>query len=363
MNKNTAREDEKPLPKAGWTMPNSRFLSQESLRATEQYAQDLQERVKKMMALGPDLAEQPIESLDRVRQAYAEIFYASDSYKSLLKRYAVSVSTETIAGVEVEIFTPEAGVSDQNRQRVLINLHAGAFIYDSRMASHTESRPVAALGQIKVVSVDYRLAPEFQFPAATDDVLAVYKALLQDYPAENIGLFGWSAGALLTSQTLARLQQEGLPLPGAIAMAAAGAHFWAEGDSGHTAHALYGFDNGAPQENPYFKGVDSHDPLVFPGNSTAILANFPPSLLMSSTRDFALSSLVHTHSQLVKLKVKADLHVWEGLNHAFIYNPDLPESEDASALTAAFFQQHLGLSEHALENPAPQLMDEVANDG
>src|SRR3546814_4106261 len=69
--------------------------------------------------------------------------------------------------------------------------------------------------------------------------------------------------------------------------------------------------------NPYFNGTSPVDPLVFPARSLALLAKFPPTLLVTATRDFALSSTVYTHSRLVAQGVDAELHVWEGLPHAF----------------------------------------------
>jgi acetyl esterase/lipase len=70
--------------------------------------------------------------------------------------------------------------------------------------------------------------------------------------------------------------------------------------------------------------VVRQDALVFPLRSSAALAQFPPSLLMSATRDYALSSVIHMHSRLAAAGVEARLHVWEGLDHAFFYNPDFP---------------------------------------
>jgi len=67
-----------------------------------------------------------------------------------------------------------------------------------------------------VVSVYYRLAPENPFPAAVDDVVAVYKELLKNYKRRSIGIFGTSAGAILTPKLPVRLKQLGVPLPGAL---------------------------------------------------------------------------------------------------------------------------------------------------
>jgi len=72
------------------------------------------------------------------------------------------------------------------------------------------------------------------------------------------------------------------------------------------------------------------------------MAKFPPSLLVATTRDVALSSVVVTHSQLVRLGVDAELHVWEGLGHTFYTDPDLPESREVHDVVIGFFDRHLG---------------------
>ena len=103
---------------------------------------------------------------------------------------------------------------EANRGRVLINLHGGGFVSDS--GSLIEGVPIANLTKIKVVSVYYRLAPENPFPAAVDDVVAVYRELLKTYKPQGIGIFGTSAGAILTCEVAVRLKQLGLPLPAAL---------------------------------------------------------------------------------------------------------------------------------------------------
>jgi len=76
---------------------------------------------------------------------------------------------------------------------------------------------MAGLAGFRVISVDYRMPPDFPFPAALDDAVGAYRALLQTTTAKNIGIFGTSAGGSLTLTTLLRAKMENLPMPGAIA--------------------------------------------------------------------------------------------------------------------------------------------------
>ncbi|MEE9362242.1 MAG: alpha/beta hydrolase [Cellulophaga sp.] len=115
-------------------------------------------------------------------------------------------------------------------------------------------------------------------------------------------------------------------------------------DAMHIVSAIEGYQGIAPFTvfEPYYgPNPDFNDPLLAPLKSEEILSKFPPSLLIVSTRDFHLSSVVYTHTQLVKLGVKADLHVWEGLGHVFTANVELPESREAFAVIVNFFKKHL----------------------
>jgi acetyl esterase/lipase len=288
-----------------------------------------------------------------IRKCERRVFQASAYYRRLREPFAVTSVQKEIGGVHTEVFVPTGGVPASNRKRVLIDLHGGAFLGGWGINSESESVPLAALGHIEVVSVDYRHAPEHRCPVASDDVTAVYRQLLETYKPENIGIYGCSAGALLAAEALARFQKENLPLPGAVVMLSGGASYWSDGDSGYFGRAVYGddlvFDSAA--RNPYFKEVPASDALAFPVRSAAILGRFPPSLLISGTRDFALSSVVHTHSVLVERGVEAELHVWEGVGHAFFYDLDLPESRAAYHVLTRFFDTHLGVQPGERKRP------------
>lgn len=293
----------------------------------------------------------PADGLTEWREAMNKQVYAP-LVARLKDLFPVSIRSETIAGVYTEVITPKNGVSRKNKDRVLINLHGGAFMVGGRTpngggiwAGPQESIRIAHEGMIKVVTLDYRMFPEYKFPAATEDVAAVYKELLKQYPAENIGIYGCSAGGMLTAQAVAWFQAHGLPRPGAIGIFCAGATAGMEGDSAYVAPALNGAD-AQPATAPlgYFVGADPKDPLLSPGSSPATLAKFPPTLVITGTRDMALSAAVHTHAELVKTGVEADLHVWEGIGHGKLYDPTTPEGRDATNVIVKFFDKHLDVT-------------------
>ncbi len=255
--------------------------------------------------------------------------------------YPVEEETLVVDGVYTETFIPTGGVSQQQAGRVLINLHGGAFTYGARTEGRLESIPVAATAGMRVVSVDYRQGPEHRFPAASEDVATVYRQLLKNYPAENIGIFGCSAGGMLTAQSVAWFDAHELPQPGAIGIFCAGAGEFGTGDAAVITDA-FNTTLGNGEVPAYFAGVRHDDPLVGPLYHPDLLAKFPPTLLITSTRDGALSSAAITHQRLVEQGVRSDLHVYEGLHHYFFADTALPESRHVFNVIANFFDRELG---------------------
>jgi len=253
---------------------------------------------------------------------------------------------ETIAGVHVYTYAPKAGIGKRNKDRVLVNLHGGGFSGCWPGCAELESMPISALMSIKVVSIDYREGPKYKFPAASEDVAAVYRELLRHYKAKNIGIYGCSAGGMLTAQSLSWFQSHELPTPGAAGIYCASAGSFG-GDANYIAFPLG--ESRIPAAPPgsatrlgYFSDSDQNDPLVSPLKSPGVLAKFPPTLLITATRDFALSGAIDTDIQLTKVGVHSELHVWDGLFHGFFYNADVPESKEAFAIMIKFFDKNLG---------------------
>ncbi len=261
--------------------------------------------------------------------------------------YPVTVERKLIGGVRTEVITPKGGVAPENRDRLLINLHGGGFIWGEGNGAKTESIPIAGVGKITVITVAYRMAPEFKFPAASEDVASVYRELLKGHRAADIGIYGCSAGGILTAESIAWFQKENLPLPGAIGTFC-GSAVALGGDSSHVAPLLVGelpsagADSGAVKGLRYFAQASPSDPLVLPASSQPVLSRFPPTLLIAGSRDFTVSSLFRAQAALTNAGVEAELHVWDGMWHAFFMDPDLPESQEVYRVVVKFFDRHLG---------------------
>jgi epsilon-lactone hydrolase len=285
----------------------------------------------------------PIKSVPEFRKWIDDTLFRPtlEGYRAL---YPVDIESKIIGGVRTDIVTPKQGISPHNKNRVLIAVHGGAFMVGSGLGDQTEAVPIAGLGGYKVVSVDYRMFPEHKFPAASEDVAAVYRELLKDYKPENIGIYGCSAGGTITAEAVAWFQVHGLPRPGAIGIMCASAGAMGRGDSNKMWPSAPLAPRGSAEMHfaGYLAGVDPKDPLVAPVYSPDVLKKFPPTLLITGSRSEESSGAFYSDLQLTKAGVDSELHVWDGLWHGAYMNPAVPEGKEVDQIIVNFFNKHLG---------------------
>src|SRR5271163_1021088 len=255
--------------------------------------------------------------------------------------YPVKIESQTIAGVSVRLVDP-MDATPMHPDRVLINLHGGGFNSDS--GSFTESIPIANLTHTRVIAMLYRLAPEHPFPAAVDDVVSVYREVLKTYRPANIGIYGTSAGAILTGEVAVKFKQLGLPMPGALGIFSGMGDFSLLGDS-FAMYALNGLSGhldipGPARDTEYVGTTDPKDPVLSP--MYADLRGFPPTLFITSGRDLLVSGTTTLDRAFLRAGVDAQLVQFEALPHAFWNNVSLPESKEAYGYMAEFFSKELG---------------------
>ena len=263
----------------------------------------------------------------------------------LREALGVTVQPSTMAGVKVFIVTPKS-IAPQNRDRVLMHLHGGVRVFGPGESGTREAILMAGFGGFKVISVDYRMPPDFPFPAALDDAVAVYRNLLQTVDAKNVGIFGASAGGSLTITTLLRAKMEGLPMPGAIAPGTPTVDLTKTGDTLFTnamVDNVLGTQDGFIRATAllYANGRDLKDPLISPIYGD--VQGFPPAILTSGTRDLYLSNTVRMHRKLRAAGVEAVLQIWEGQSHVqYMSDIAAPEVKEYHNEVARFFDLHLG---------------------
>ena len=251
------------------------------------------------------------------------------SKQAALKLYPVVEESSKIGGVGVTIYSPKV-IPAKNRNRVVMEFEMDA-----------EAIAVASLGQLKVIKVNYRGGGP-SIPG-NEDIVAVYRELLKTYKPRSIGMFGASGGCTLAQTTLLWLPQLKLPQPGAVGLntcSGGGNH----GDSRYTMNGLdAALSSAFPSGNPPFHEPATRKPDEPPATALDgdIPTGYPPAFLLSGTRDMCLSETVLLHRKLRNAGIAADLNIFEGMWHFFWENPALPESHEAMAALASFFNQHL----------------------
>ncbi len=263
----------------------------------------------------------------------------------LQEKLGVTVQPAVIGGIKAFIVTPRS-MPEANRNRLLVHVHGGGYVFQPGEAALPEAVMMAGFGGFKVISVDYRMPPDFPYPAAMDDALAVWKAAANMADPKNMAIFGTSTGGGMTLAMVLRAKAEGLPLPGAIAPGTP----WSDlTDTGDTYQSNEWVDNVLVSWNGwlgraaklYAAGHDLRDPQLSPIYGD--FHGFPPTILTSGTRDLFLSNTVRTHRKLRRAGVDAELNVYEGQSHAqYMGNVDAPETREAFTDIARFFDAHLG---------------------
>jgi acetyl esterase/lipase len=264
---------------------------------------------------------------------------------ALREKFSVTSESMTINGVQAYMITPSV-IPPENRNRLLVHVHGGCYVLSGGEAGTTEAIYMAGFGRFRVLSIDYRRPPEFPYPAALDDGVAVWKGVQKMAPPKNMAIFGTSAGGALTLSMILRAKQENLPLPGAIAPGTPMSDLTKTGDSFYTNfmvdNVLVGSDGRCDaMARLYANGHDLKDPMLSPVNGD--MRGFPPTLLTTGTRDLLLSNTVRVHRKLRQAGVEAELHVYEGQSHAhYMRSASAPETKEAFEEIARFFDKHLG---------------------
>lgn len=185
---------------------------------------------------------------------------------------------------------------------------------------------------------DYRMPPLHPYPAAVDDGLAVYRALLELRDAADIFVGGASAGGNLAAALLLRARDEGLPMPAALVLPTPLVDLTESGDTFQTLDGVHGgLRSQLPVNLLYANGHDLAEPSLSP--LFADLTGFPPTFLSSGTRDLLLSNTVRMHRRLLAAGVEAELHVFEAMPHGG-FGGSAPEDAELDAAMNGFLDKH-----------------------
>jgi len=264
--------------------------------------------------------------------------------EALGKSAGVTISRDKIGGVKVYHVTPDR-VAPEHKDHLFLHVHGGGYVLEGGDESVTEAVVVAASSGIRALSIDYRMPPDAPFPAAVNDTIAVYREVLKARRPSQIAIGGTSAGGGLSFAAIHQMKSLKLPVPGAIFAGTPWADLTKTSD---TLYSLEGIDrilvsyDGLVESLALFyaDGQDLKHPLISPLYGD--FSGFPPTILVSGTRDMFLSDTVRAHRKLRDAGVTTDLHVFEGLSHAgYLVAAGSPESISTFQEVSGFFKTHL----------------------
>jgi acetyl esterase/lipase len=240
----------------------------------------------------------------------------------------ITVTAAALGGVP----TAEITVDGIEPRHVVLYFHGGVYVMGDAFLAADLASQVGRRTDAKVISVDYRLAPEHPYPAAVDDALAAYKALLQDGVAPSDIVFaGESAGGGLVVATLVNARDHGLPLPAAAFVMSPYVDLTLAGTTMEARAAvdpLLSRELLQPRVTDYIAGHDAALGLISP--LFADLSGLPPLLIQAGTHEVLLDDAVRLAGRAVSADIEVTLDVTPGVPHVFqAYHPMLDEATAA----------------------------------
>jgi acetyl esterase/lipase len=287
------------------------------------------------LAKQPD--KQPYPALDDLDGWRAFVEATDASVLPLLQQIsghaAADVTERDANGTTVYELVPPA--LDPNDRTVILEMHGGALLFCGGELCKLMAMGTAARLQRRVWSVDYRMPPAHPYPAALDDCIAAYRALLAERDPSEIIVSGGSAGGNLAAALILRARDEGLPLPAGLILGTPEIDLTESGDSFNTLDRVDpSLGSLMPVNLLYANGQDLKHPYLSP--LFGDVRGFPPTILTSGTRDLYLSNTVRMHRALRAAGVPAELHLTEAGPHTGF--PGGPEGAEIDKEVRAFIQ-------------------------
>jgi epsilon-lactone hydrolase len=256
----------------------------------------------------------------------------------------VTVTAAALGGVPAAEIT----IDGIDSRHVVLYFHGGVYVLGDAISAAGLAAQVGQRTGAKVISVDYRLAPEHPYPAAVDDALAAYQALLlAGTDPANIAFAGESAGGGLAVATLVTARDHGLPLPAAAFVMSPYADLTLAGETMDTKRAadpLLSRENLQARVPDYTAGQDPAADLISP--VFADLSGLPPLIIQAGTHEVLLDDAVRLARQAAVADVAVTLDITPGVPHVFqAYSPILDEAAAALDRAGQFLSAHLAGAE------------------
>jgi len=304
----------------------------------------------------PAMSTEQRETLDAIlRQSAFRVGSTVDEQRRLLRELLsaqplpaeVAVTAAALGGVP----TAEITVDGIEHRHVVLYFHGGVYVMGDAFLAAELASQVGRRTQAKVISVDYRLAPEHPYPAAVDDALAAYEALLDDGIApSDIAFAGESAGGGLAIATLVNARDHGLPMPAAAFVMSPYADLTLAGTTMETkseVDPLLSRELIQPRAADYTSGEDAALGLISP--VFADLSGLPPLIIQAGSHEVLLDDAVRLARQAATADVEVTLEITPRVPHVFqAYHPFLDEAVAPLDRAGRFLSAHLAADKEAV---------------
>ncbi len=266
-----------------------------------------------------------------------------DRQKDIVGRLGPDVTKQDLGGVPVLDIKPR---NWRNNGKVMVYTHGGAYTLQSAASTLGSSALMADATGLRVISIDYTLAPRAKWQEVTDQVLTVFTELgNQGYAMKDIAFYGDSAGGGLAAGSVLKMRDHGMGMPAAVVLWSPWSDITETGDTYVTlkhAEPSYIYENALkPSANAYADPKDQKHPYVSPvyGDYTK---GFPPTLIQGGTKEIFLSNFIRHYQALDTAGQTVKLDLYEGMIHVFqAAIPNSPESRLALSKVDAFLKEHL----------------------
>jgi len=252
----------------------------------------------------------------------------------------VTVTEAALGGVP----TAEITVDGIEPRHVVVYFHGGVYVMGDAFLAADLASQVGRRTDARVISVDYRLAPEHPYPAAVDDALAAYEALLHDGIApSDIAFAGESAGGGLAIATLVNARNHGLPLPAAALVMSPYVDLTLAGttmESRREVDPLLSREALQARVPDYTSGQDAALGLISP--VFADLSGLPALIIQAGTHEVLLDDALRLAQQAARADVAVTLDITPHVPHVFqAYHAILDEATAALDRAGRLLSAHL----------------------
>lgn len=287
-------------------------------------------------------ADAPIAEWAKIQQKYA--MAAAEHVPTVIESYGAKVDTVFLDGIRVISVKPK---NYQKSNKVIIYIHGGAFAFYPADVTLVSCVPLADATGLRIITIDYTLAPQAKFNQISNEIVKAYCELLKEYKPKNIAIYGDSAGGAIAASSILKMRDQNMKLPGVLVLWSP----WTDVDEvGDTYKTLKDNDPNLVYNDflgncaeAYAPKSEWKNPYVSPvyGDYSK---DFPPTLIQVGGKEIFLSNSIRMYRNLKENNKEVELDIYEGMWHVWQGYYNVPESKMAIKNTKNFIFKHLKIN-------------------